>query len=82
MYYMFILISCLLGGRVMKRDGRGLPIETTAPAQSDKSSVDDIPKLKRQIKTNAAREGGGGAPPPPSPRRGPLPSPPPGQHIF
>ena len=38
-YYMFFLISCLLGGRVMKRGGRRLPIETTAPAQRDKSSV-------------------------------------------
>ena len=44
----------------MKRDGRRLPIETTAPAHSGKSSVDDIPKLNKQIKTNAAREGGGG----------------------
>ena len=38
-YYMFFLISCLLGGRVMKRGGRRLPIETTAPAQRDKSSA-------------------------------------------
>ena len=38
-HYMLFLISCLLGGRVMNRGGRRLPIETTAPAQRDKSSV-------------------------------------------